>query len=316
LRPGRRLLAAVVWLIVFDQFVPGLLRRVEHRRYEETQAFRFESSDLFGLGPLISYFRDHPRGERPRAVFMGNSVMFGYELPATDAIPARFQALHPETQVFNAAVNGFDLGSNYLAAKAMIDDVDRFYIMRGTAAINPRLADLIAVDPDDARAFHLQAVDPIETGLRRIANRWQFYRESYRLQAGIFGTSSREYIHRWLSPMPSRVFAEPGQTIPEVTMTTWDGGRAPDEARRADLRSRDALLWRFAELLSAHKKRTDFLQIGTPTGAMGEPEIADFNAAFSPWVRIVGLTIPPELLYDGRHVTPEGARRVAAALLP
>jgi hypothetical protein len=315
LRPARRLFAAVVWLIVFDQFVPGLLRLVEHRRYEQTSAFRFESSDLFGLAPLISYFHDHPRGERPRAVFMGNSVMFGYELPAADAIPARFQERHPKTQVFNAAVNGFDLGSNYLVAKAMVDDVDRFYIMRGTAAIHPRLSALIPIDPEDARAFHLATADPIEAGLQRIAEHWQLYGSSYRLQAAVFGTSSRESVHRLFSPPVMKTFPTQSETA-EVTVTTWDNGKTPDEARRADLRRRDALLWTFAELLYVHQKRTDFLQLGTPTGAMGEEEIADFNAAFSPWVRIVGLTIPAPLIYDGRHVTPEGARRVAAALLP
>lgn len=314
--PARRLILAVVCLLVFDQFVPAILRRAEDRRYEDARAFRFASSDLFGLGPLVAYLREHPRGVRPRAVFLGNSVMYGFELDAADTVPGQFQRLHPEMQVFNAAVNGFDLGSNYLAAKALVDSVDRFYVMRGTAAVNPRLASLIPVDGADAVAFHLETPNPIETRLQAMAGRWQLYASSYRLQAALFGTSTREYIHRRSRAVARRQFPPEDPSLPPVTIMTWASGTPPDEARRADLRRRDDVLWRFAELVSACRKRADVLFIGTPTGALGEPELADFNAAFSPFVRIVGITIPPALLYDGRHLTPLGARRVASALAP
>ena len=66
-----------------------------------------------------------------------------------------------------------------------------------------------------------------------------------------------------------------------------------------------------------HRKRAVFLQIGSATtDAIGESEIADFNGAFEPFVEIVGLTIPPALRFDARHLTAEGARRVAEALRP
>ena len=83
------------------------------------------------------------------------------------------------------------------------------------------------------------------------------------------------------------------------------------------LRRRDELLWKFAELVYGHRKRAVFLQIGSATtDAIGESEIADFNGAFEPFVEIVGLTIPPALRFDARHLTAEGARRVAEALRP
>ena len=313
MRPARRLLVAVLCLVAFDRFVPGLLRRVERQRYEDARAFRFESSDLFALGPLVSYLREQPRGARSRTLFLGNSVMFGFELSAADAVPGRFQALHPETRVFNAAINGFDLGSNYLVAKALIDSADRFYVMRGTSAVHPLLASLVPVDAHDAAEFHLQRPDRVETRLQSIAEIWHLYAAAYRLQAALFGTSTREYLHLHSRPAAVRTFPSQDDSI-DVTVTVWPAAPPPSRARRAELRQRDELLWRFAELVSSHGKRAVFLYSGAPTGAMGEQEIADFNAAFSPLVQVVGLTIPPALLYDGRHLTPSGARKVAAAL--
>ena len=313
MRPVRRLIVALVCLIAFDQFVPELQRRFERHRYEDTQAFRFESSDLFALGPLVAYLRDHPRGERPRTVFLGNSVMFGFELTAGEAVPARYQARHPETQVFNAAVNGFDLGSNYLVTKAIIDSVDRFYVMRGTTAVHPRLASLIPVDAADAVVFHLQRPDPLENRLQSVAERWQLYASTYRLQAAMFGTSTREYFHLRTRPTSTRRL--PSQDDPlGVRVGVWAEDSPPDAERRAALRQQDELLWTFAELVYRHRKRAVILQMGAPSGTTGEAEIADFNAAFRPFVEIIGLTIPPALTYDGRHLTSQGARRVAAAL--
>ena len=39
MRPARRLIFAVVWLVVFDQFVPDVQHRVERHRYEGARAF-------------------------------------------------------------------------------------------------------------------------------------------------------------------------------------------------------------------------------------------------------------------------------------
>jgi hypothetical protein len=325
LRPARRLIFALVWLAVFDQFVPDLQRRVEHHRYESPGVFRFESSDLFALGPLVSYLRDHPRGERPRTLFLGNSVVFGYELTAAEAVPARYQELHQETQVFNAAVNGFELGSNYLVSKAIIDSVDRFYVMRGTPGVHPLLASLIPVDAADRRAFHLQSPDPLETWLQSFAGIWRLYASTYRLQAAMFGTSTRQYVHLRGDAI-RRAVAPGGGPAESGARSSLDGSiqlvrrrsaTRPTDERRAELRRQDEVLWQFAELVSGHRKRAVFLQIGSAAaGAIGESEIADFNAAFEPFVEIVGLTVPQTLRFDARHLTAEGARRVAEALRP
>jgi hypothetical protein len=325
LRPARRLIFAVVWLVVFDQFVPDVQHRVERHRYEGARAFRFESSDLFALGPLVSYLRDHPHGERPRTLFLGNSVIFGYGLTAAEAAPARFQELHPETQVLNAAINGFELGGNYLVSKAIIDSVDRFYVMRGTDVAHPLLASLIPVDPADLRAFHLQSPDPVETRLQSIAGIWRLYASSYRLQAAVFGMSTRQYVHL-LGDAARRVVAPDGRPAAvgslasaagSIQLTRGRSATQPTGERRAELQRQDRLLWTFAELMYSHRKRAVLLQIGSATiDAMGESEIADFNAVFEPFVEMVRLTIPAALTFDARHLTAEGARRVAEALRP
>jgi hypothetical protein len=315
----------VVCLAAFDQFVPALQRRVERHRYEQTDVFRFESSDLFAVGPLVSYLRDHPRGARPRTVFLGNSVMFGYGLTAAEAVPGRFQELHPETQVFNAAVNGFELGSNYLVSKAIIESVDRLYIMRGSAAAHPMLTSLIPVDPSDIQAFNLEPRDPVEARLQPIAGIWRLYASTYRIQAAMFGTSARQYLHlrsgavgRAVAPgQPLSSARAPSPAGDSIQVTRVSPAAPPTGERRTELRQQDELLWALAELVSAHRKRAVLLQIGgAPDGAIGESAIADFNAAFDPFVEIVRVSIPPSLLFDARHLTAEGARRMAAALSP
>ena len=307
---------------MFDHFVPDVQQRVERQRYERAQAFRFENSDLFALGPLVSYLRDHPRGERPRTVFLGNSVIFGYELTASEAVPARFQELHPETQVFNAAVNGMGLGSNYLVAKAIIDSVDRFYVMRGISGAEPLLTSLIPVDPDDATAFHLRLPDAVETRLQSIAGIWRLYASTYRLQAAVFGTSTRQWIHLHADALRRIVAPDGGQAATgpasssdgSIELTHERSATPPIDERRAELRRQDDVLWSFAELAYSHRKRVVFLQIGTR--GTDTSATADFNAAFDPFVEIVRLTIPPALRFDPQHLTAEGARRLAQALTP
>ena len=312
MRSARRLIVAVLCLAAVDPFVPGALARAERHRYEETRAFRLANSDLFGLGPLVAYLREHPRGDRPRALFLGNSVMFGYQLNAAEAVPARFGERHLGIQVFNGAVNGFDLGSNYLVAKAAIDAVDAFYVMTGTATVNPLLASLIPIDPADAEALHLPRPDPIERRLQSIAGLWQLYASTYRLQAAWFGTSTRESLHLLTRPAITRTFTSADPSA--VGRSAWRGAAPPSDERRAELRQRDETMWAFAELAASRRKRVVFIHIGAPTGAMGETELAAFNAVFAPYAEVVGVTIPPALLFDGRHLTPAGAIRVAEAL--
>src|SRR3989338_6540526 len=111
--PVRRLVATALTLAAIDPFVPAWLARAERTRYESDRVFRFEHSDLFATGPVVEYLREHPHGDRPRAVFLGNSVVWGFRLPAEDSLPVRFQQLEPSVRVFNFAVNGFGIVSAY-----------------------------------------------------------------------------------------------------------------------------------------------------------------------------------------------------------
>src|SRR5688572_27360788 len=93
-RPARRLAIAAIVLVGVDLVEPGVLRRLETSRYEDLSTdFRFENSDLFGVGPLVEYLRDNPVGHQPRVTFLGNSVTYGYGLTAAEAVPGQYQRL-------------------------------------------------------------------------------------------------------------------------------------------------------------------------------------------------------------------------------
>src|SRR5437867_5682255 len=117
----RRFAAAAATLAVIDLFVPTWVARAEQSRYEGDRVFRFEYSDLFAVGPVVAYLRDHPRGDRPRAVFLGNSVVWGFRLPVEESLPVQFQRLQPSVRVFNFAVNGFGIASAHLMLKQVVD---------------------------------------------------------------------------------------------------------------------------------------------------------------------------------------------------
>src|ERR1051325_649201 len=123
--PARRLLVALIVLAVVDLFVPSLRDRLESARYDGRDTpTRFENSVRFGLGPMVQYLREHPKSNRPRTLFLGNSILFGYGIDVRDAIPAVYQRLSPGEKVLNASMNALDLGSAYLIAKSVADSVD------------------------------------------------------------------------------------------------------------------------------------------------------------------------------------------------
>ena len=323
-RYGRRLLFAAVWLLLFDQLVPPLLRQLERRRYEEgREVFRFENSDLFALGPLVAYLSDNPRGERPRVLFFGNSVVFGYGLTAAEALPARYQDQRPDVRVFSVAVNGFELPSNFLVARAAIDSVDTMMVLVTGGAAHPRLPELVPVAEEDLRAFGLEGPGP-EQRLRRGAGVWRLYAHRHRLQAALFGASTRQflYLHKgelarralggWREPRPPAAPGPPPDG--EVTLRAPHAGREPSAARRRALRAAYPLPWRFAELARAHGKRLVLLQLGASGGGVVAADVPDFNAAFAPSAEVVLLGIDPSLTLDGQHLSAAGAVALAGAL--
>ncbi len=324
-RGTRRLVIAACVLAAIDPLVPRLLRRLEASRYESGRVLRFENSDLFALGPTVAYMRDHQQGGRPRVVFFGNSIIWGYMLEASNAVPAQFQRAHPEVNVFNMAVNGFELGSSYLITKAIADSVHTVFVLVGGVSANPTLPRLIPIDDEDVRLFGLRSPDRVEQRLAALAGTWQLYALTYRLQAALLGTSTRQYVYLHKGELARRAIA-PIYTPPAPPPLVWPrttdrvqlraprAATPPGEAGRAALQRARALLWKFGELAASHRKRVVLIQIESASQDLDEAQIADFNAIFAPYAEVVLMSIPASLKYDGQHLTIQGSEEAAAAL--
>ena len=325
-RPARRLMVAVLLLFMVDVLVPSTLRRLEDARYEAVdQDFRFENSDLFGVGPLVAYLAERPAGPQPRVMFLGNSVIYGYGLSAAAAVPGQYQRLHRSEKIFNAGVNGFDAGSIYLVAKAAIPAVDRIYVLSRT--LDPRTRIIVGgrvpIDNEDRRRFGVPAPDAMEEQLRRGADRWALYRQSYRLQAALFGTSARQYVYLHKGAMARRLLATVtaattgAQPVDaEVSATAPVAAATPGPERLVALREASSgLLWSFGELAQRQRKTTAILQVpGFSDWLADEDAVADFNRVFFPFARVVMVSVPAAQMSDGMHLTAAGSAATALAL--
>ena len=321
-----RLLLTVAWLVLIDQFVPIVLRRVEHQRYETPTSFRFGNSDLFGLRPLVLYLREHPRGVRRRVVFFGNSMTFGYLLSTERALPARFEQMHPDTRVFNAAINGQELGTSYLIAKSIFGSIDELYVQVVGTKANGFLPALLPLDAEDVRAFGLQPANPVELRLRSwLGKVWRLYAVNDRLQAALFGISTRQYLYMNKRELAMRVL-RPGYAPSRATDDTivrpaarveLRAPRAAQKPNSAELAAVCAEEWdvlcRFARLAQAERKRVTFLMYEYGA-ARDASRVERFNAAFAPYSEIAMVYVPRELTLDGQHLNPAGAIAVAEAL--
>lgn len=329
-RAWRRLLVCVIGLALADLAVVPLLRRAEAARYESDRQMRFENSDLFMLGPLTDYLLEHPKGDRPRAAFFGNSIVWGYGLNADQAMPSVFQRLRPDTRVLNFAVNGFETGNAYLISKALLDAVDTFYVFPIGTHANAMLPQLIPVAQDDLARFGLRPPSTAERLMRRCTAWWKLPRYSYRLQAAWFGTSTRQYVYLRKGEIARRMLrghvplkrhvspedpVEPASPALPKEEATWSAPLAPrvTEADAERVRAMQPLLWEYAELLASHRKRGVLIEVG-PHMRLTDEERGVFNARFAPFVTIAKLTVPESWCYDGTHFTAEGAAGVAAAL--
>lgn len=321
----RRLAAAVVFLAVLDTLVPGWLARAERARYEAGDVFRFQYSDLFAIGPVVEYLRDHPRGERPRAVFFGDSVVWGYRLRPDDSLPAQFARRRPSVRVLNFAVNGFGSGSAYLMLKAVIDSIDTVYLRIGGAAVNPGIARLIPVADADVQRFNLEPPDRIEGRLKQLAGFWRLYRHSYRLQAALFGTSTRNYLYANKSALLWRGAREPDMngsaglapTLPstgQLTVGYAIAENAPTPERQRDLERREPRLWEYASFIRAHGRRAIFFALAGPGDSEAGPDWADMNRFFRHSVAFVRVGVPDDMMIDKTHLSAAGSRAYAEML--
>lgn len=324
----RRLLFLVVWLALFDSAVLPVRDSLERGRYERGAAFRFENSDLFGLGPLVAYLREHPRSDRLRVAFFGNSVIWGYQMTAPASVPAQFEALDPGARVFNLGVNGFEMGSAYLIAKAVMGSVDHFFVQLAGTGAHPSLPSLIPVAEADIERFGLQGPNTLERQLQSYASIWRLYANAYRIQAAALGTSTRQYVYlhkgemarnllAGLRGIPAANAATPAASAPSATilLTVPRASAPPSAARREELRRRYPLLWDFEELVRLHGRQAHFLVFAAEAATLPDDAIGDLNILFEGSGEIILVTIPPGLLSDGVHLTPGGARAVAETLL-
>ena len=314
-RTARRLVLTAVWLLLFDRAVPPLLEVAERRHYESATAFRFENSDLFALGPLVDYLREHPRHERRRVVFFGNSMIFGYFLTPAQAIPAQFQTLQPEARVYNAAVNGEEMGTSYLVGKAILDSVDVMYVqvMRNKRNEIPLL---MPIDDAGLRRLHLAPPNRVEARLQAWLGRvWRAYGLNYRMQAALFGTSTRVFLYMHKRDLARALRVRTLQ--PAADSCAPIGGRislrapraaavvqAPPRSIRTDL----------ADLARSRGKRVVFIEIEWRGRRVDDAEAGAFNAAYAPFAETVIVTVPPEVTFDGQHPLPAAAAQIAEAL--
>jgi hypothetical protein len=326
-RSARRLVFLLIWLALIDRFVPAVLASLEHDRYESIERlFRFEGSDLFGIGPVVAYLRDVPRGDHPRTVFMGNSVILGYKLETDQTASAAYQRLKPDTKVLNIAINNLAMGTSYLIARQVVDSVDTFVVLvSGTTALRT-LPEMIDVDAADLERFDLPAV-PYETALERRVRFWRLYHDAYRLQNALFGSSGRMYVYQNKAGFARALFravlrrpaATPTVDEPAAPTTTIDvrvplASARPSAARLDALAKTYPLLWSFANLVKDHGKRGVFLDMLGYWTDVPEEDCADFNAHFAPNVAIVRVAVPTVLRMDTEHLTVEGSRALASAL--
>jgi hypothetical protein len=313
-------------LAILDLFVPGWVERSEHGRYETGPVFRFPYSDLFGVGPVVEYLRGHPRGDRPRAVFLGDSVVWGYRLRQDDSLPVQFAARRPSVRVLNFAVNGFGSGSAFLMLKAMVDSIDTVYLHIGGRAVNPGLARLIPVSDTDVQRFNLDPPDRVEQRLEQLAGFWRLYHHSYRLQAALFGTSTRNFLYSNKSAVLWwRTTTQPdangglglAPTHPSTGHLVVGYSVAPTEptpARQQELARAEPWLWEYATFIRGHGKRAIFFSLPSPDGAGVDGDWADLNRLFRHSVVFVKAGVPDDMKIDERHLSASGSRALAEML--
>lgn len=319
-RVMRQAVMAVLCLVLLDRLIPGWLARAEARRYESETPLRFEQSDVFALGPLVGYLREHPHGPRPRVAFLGDSIVWGYGVAADDTVAARFQARTTAEHVLNLGINGTDTGDMYLIAKAVLDSIATLYVFdRLPRVLHQQLPQLIPVADDDLARFGL-APSARASG-NELLSFWRLFRDSYRIQAAGLGTSTRVFTYSRLVTAGRALRRGPdgraaGVAV-DATGIAVDSriAPAPPSAERAALLSRQrALLWDFAQMVRDRHRTAVFVEMATNKGTLAADERADLNAQFGPEVRFVLVEVPPALMIDGSHLNRTGAVALAEIL--
>lgn len=324
----RRLLVAVLVLVVVDRFVPSFLADAERNRYESDQLFRFENSDLFSLGPLVSYLREHPRGTRPRVAFFGDSIIWGYFVRPGETVPAQFQRHSPHVRVFNFGINGFQTGSAHLIAKTIIGSIDTAYVLYMRNGADSMLGSLIPVDEQDIATYRLTRPDHTERRLQQALGFWHLYTDAYRLQSALFGTSTRQQFYLHKRDLFARILGretgeglkpaetpDPDRALRHLTVDVGRADTPPSEQEAAELKGTYWMHWKFANLATMHKKRIVFIELVNHSDSMPDKVRLAFNAMLAPYVTFVRVAVPGTLTVDGQHLSPVGSLAFAQMLL-
>jgi hypothetical protein len=319
-RLARRLAFAALCLAAVDPLIPGWVASAEASRYESGAVFRFENSDIFALGPLVTYLREHPQGRRPRIAFLGNSVVWGYGLPAADSVAAQFQTRVPDAHVLNLGINRSETGDSYLIAKAMLDAVSTLYVFNySVGARHTTLPQVIPVAGEDLARFGLTS--PPQHSGNQLLSFWRLFRDSYRIQAACLGTSVRVFLYTRLAAAGHALgrqreptdAAQPGD-LPAIAVDSRIASAPPSAERLTSLSSRHRLLWDFAQMVRARQRSAVFVEISGLRDLLPDDDRADLNAVFGPDVRFVRVDIPDTLRLDPVHLTAAGAGALAETL--
>jgi len=259
-------------------------------------------------------------------VFFGDSVVWGYRLRTEDSLPEQFARRRSDVRVFNFAVNGFGSGSAFLMLKAIVDSIDTVYLEIGGEAVNSGLARLIPVSDADITRFGLERPDRAEQRLEEFAGFWRLYRDSYRLQAALFGTSTRNYLYSnkaamlWWRGAPARDMTGSAGLAPirpsssQLAVAHPVAETPPTAERTAEVARAEPWLWEYASFIRASGKRAVFYMILPPREADNRRDWADLNRIFRGSVVFVRVGVPDDMRIDSVHLSAAGSAAVAALL--
>jgi hypothetical protein len=140
------------------------------------------------------------------------------------------------------------------------------------------------------------------------------YGANERIQAALFGTSTREYLYlhkRDIAMKLLRRHTTPSQSAPDVAERPYLLLPRSNRAANGTPSTQADLVRRFADLGRSHHKRVVFLAFESPNAP--KVPIAEI-AANAPNAEVVIVRVPTTLTLDKEHLTVQGCRLVAALL--
>lgn len=366
----RRLFFVFFFLMILDPFIPSIVKSLEKKSYDTQHVTRFEESDLFSLGPTTEFLKDNPVADRKRFVFMGHSMTWGYWIDRESALPNRFQALVPQAYVYNLAFNGHRVADSYLIAKQIIGSVDSIFLLNPAeeklclvekdgkkhyfgedtcrkdfpnvpidkSQAKKNIYKALPVTDEEAVRFNISYGDiKVERDLKEILRFWNLYKYSYRLQAGIWNTSTVLYFYTHkrdiIRSVRNFIFRRQDAAAPEAAphrdaaplnslnaSLVYNRSPSPmcEKLRKAALVrfNRDSPLLTDLALLAYKSRKNLFLfDLEDTRLIFSEQDRSLFNCIFFPYVFLIKTPVPkPEFTVDGRHFNARGTTLYSHAL--